>query len=454
MNGIKSFARVLAGKPNLFAAVPSRCYSAIRKENVVAINGKDYYTDEWTNVPQSILNLLDRKLHLKKDHPIGILSNLIKNKFDPNEYTFYNNFEPVVTTYENFDVLDFPEDHVGRSKSDTYYINKDHLLRTHTSAHEYECFKTTTTPGYFIGADVYRRDEIDRTHYPAFHQLEGARIWNKSAGDVTEQIKRDLLSIPAVDLLVEDVKRPFDNIENPKQDHMTAEETDLMGQHLRRTCEVIVDTVFNEAKKAGKLAGSTDPFLSEPLKVRWVEAYFPWTAPSWEIEVWWKGEWLECLGCGVVRKAVLDNSGIDNSIGWAFGIGLDRIAMLLFGVPDIRLFWSLDERFTKQFKENTITSFVPYSKYPATQRDISFWLPDSATFHENDFFEIVREFGGDLVENVACVDEFTHPKTNKTSKCFRVTYQSMDKTLTNDQVNEINNNIRSQLQTRFNVQLR
>ncbi|GMM35812.1 phenylalanine--tRNA ligase [Saccharomycopsis crataegensis] len=432
-----------------------RCYSAIKKDDVISIDGVDYKTDGWTNVPQSILDLTGRKLHLRKDHPIGILSNLIKNKFDKKEYTFYNNFKPVVTTFENFDVLDFPQDHVGRSKSDTYYINKDNLLRTHTSAHEYECFKETKTPGYFISADVYRRDEIDRTHYPAFHQMEGARIWKK--GDI-EQIKKDLKSIPPVDLVVEDVVRPFDAVDNPKQAHMTDEETDLVGQHLRRTCEVIVDTVFNEAKKAGKLAGSTDPFLNEPLKVRWVEAYFPWTAPSWEIEVWWKGEWLECLGCGVVRKVVLDNSGVDNSIGWAFGIGLDRIAMLLFGVPDIRLFWSLDERFSKQFKENTITNFVPYSKYPGTQRDISFWLPksveNSAPFHSNDFFEIAREFGGDLIENVSIVDEFTHPKTGKSSKCYRINYQSMDKTLTNEQVNEINEAIRKALTERFEVELR
>lgn len=402
----------------------------------IEINGKTYESDDYTNVPQSILDLTERKLHLNKNHPIGILSNLIRSKFSPKEYTFYTGFDPVVLTYENFDVLDFPKDHVGRSKSDTYYLNKDYLLRTHTSAHEYECFKKSTTPGYFISADVYRRDEIDRTHYPAFHQLEGARLWKKN--DI-KQIQEDLAKIPTTLLIVEDVKRPFDAVENPKQDYMTDLEADLVGQHLRRSCEVIVDTVFNEAKKAGKLAGSTDPFLLEPLKVRWVEAYFPWTAPSWEIEVWWKGEWLECLGCGAVRKVVLDNSGVQDSIGWAFGIGLDRIAMLLFGVPDIRLFWSLDERFTKQFKEGVITSFEPYSKYPASHRDVSFWLEEG--FHENDFFELVREKGGDLVENVQLVDLFE--KKGRVSRCYRVTYQLMDRTLRGDEVNQIDAEIRA-----------
>lgn len=441
-------------KPLRIALRQFRWYSAVRKQKSITIGGNEYVSDEWTNVPQSILDLTSRQLHLNKDHPIGILSSLIRQKFDPKEYTYYQDFKPVVTTFENFDVLDFPQDHVGRSKSDTYYINSDHLLRTHMSAHEYECFKTTKTPGYLVCADVYRRDEIDKTHYPAFHQLEGARLWNKKDGNVADLVRAELAKIPPVNLIVEDVKRPFDATENPKQDYMTDLETDLIGQHLRRTCELVVDAVFNEAKKAGKLAGSNDAFLNEPLKVRWVEAYFPWTAPSWEIEVWWEGEWLECLGCGVVRKVILDNSGVEDSMGWAFGMGLDRIAMLLFGIPDIRLFWSLDERFSKQFKENTITKFVPYSKYPKTFRDVSFWLPKGTEFHENDFFEVVREFGGDLTENVECVDEFVNKKTGKTSKCYRITYQSMDRTLTNDQVNEINNNIRNKLSNELEIELR
>ena len=95
-------------------------------------------------------------------------------------------------------------------------------------------------------------------------------------------------------------------------------------------------------------------YLDEPLKVRWVEAYFPWTSPSWEIEVWWKNEWLECCGCGIVQQQVLLNSGIgENKISWAFGIGLDRIAMLLFNIPDIRLFWTLDERFHNPVQTRT-----------------------------------------------------------------------------------------------------
>lgn len=116
-------------------------------------------------------------------------------------------------------------------------------------------------------------------------------------------------------------------------------------------------------------------------------------------------------------------SDVPHKIGWAFGLGLERIAMILFSIPDIRLFWSEDSRFTKQFRAGRITTFQPYSKYPPCIKDISFWLPGAASeehgakaaggggsvvqarkpFHENDFCEIVRDVAGDLVENVTLV---------------------------------------------------
>ena len=99
----------------------------------INLDGKTYKTDEWTNVPPFILELTKRQLHQDPNHPIGILRDLIETNFRDMGYTFYNDFKPVVTTYENFDVLGFPQDHPGRSKSDTYYLNGEHLLRTHSS---------------------------------------------------------------------------------------------------------------------------------------------------------------------------------------------------------------------------------------------------------------------------------------------------------------------------------
>ncbi|KAH3677019.1 hypothetical protein WICMUC_001925 [Wickerhamomyces mucosus] len=423
---------------------------------VLTINGKDYKTDSWTNITPTIQGLTERSLHLSESHPIGILRSLIEERFNGLGYTFYNDFKPVVSTYENFDSLGFPIDHPGRAKTDTYYVNETTLLRTHTSAHERECFTSCTTPGYFISADVYRKDEIDRTHYPAFHQMEGGRIWSRDEyGDKLEsKLLEDIAKIPQTDIIVEDSHPPFED-SNPKQDYMTDRETELVGIHLKKTIELLVNEVFNEAKKSAKLAGSEEPYLNEPLKVRWSPDYFPWTSPSWEIEVWWKGEWLECCGCGVVREQVLTNSGIKNTIGWAFGIGLDRVAMLLFGIPDIRLFWTLDERFHKQFHNGKISTFKPYSKYPGTIRDIAFWVPSvEEKVHINDLMEIVRNEAGDLIESVKLVDEFTHPKTGRNSQCYRINYQSMDRNLTNEEVNLLQDSIRDTVRAQFNVELR
>lgn len=427
----------------------------VSKKADIVLDGKTYKADEWTNVPPSILALTDRQLHQNANHPIGILRDLIESNFAGLGYTFYNDFRPTVTTFQNFDVLDFPQDHPGRLKLDTYYLNKDHLLRTHTSAHEHECFQDCKTPGYFITADVYRRDEIDRTHYPAFHQMEGARLWTQGEG-LTEELKRDIAAIPQTSIVVEDPFRESPaNAENPKQEYMSDEHVKLVATHLKKTIEYMVNMVFERARESAIKAGSTEPYLNEPLKVRWVEAYFPWTSPSWEIEVWWKGEWLECCGCGVVQQQVLLNSGLpSNKLGWAFGLGLDRIAMLLFGIPDIRLFWSQDERFARQFTKGSISTFQPFSKYPGVKRDVSYWLPVGLTLHVNDVMEIVRQYGGDLVESVENIDEFVHPKTGRRSQCYRVNYQSMERNLTSAEIQDIHNQVVKDLEQNFKVEIR
>ena len=126
--------------------------------------------------------------------------------------------------------------------------------------------------------------------------------------------------------------------------------------------------------------------------------------------------------------------------GWAFGLGLERLAMILFSIPDIRLFWTEDKRFSKQFAEGKITTFKPYSKYPPCFKDIAFWIPDN--YVENDFFEIARGVAGDLVEKIDMTDEFTNPNTEKTSKCYRITYRSMDRSLTDDEVNSMQDELR------------
>jgi phenylalanyl-tRNA synthetase alpha chain len=96
----------------------------------------------------------------------------------------------------------------------------------------------------------------------------------------------------------------------------------------------------------------------------------------------------------------LNFAGVPSKIGWAFGLGLERIAMILYSIPDIRLFWSTDARFLSQFEEGKITTFSPYSKYPSCFKDVSFWSPQHESLHENDFCDLVRDVAGDLVEDV------------------------------------------------------
>jgi phenylalanyl-tRNA synthetase alpha chain len=261
-------------------------------------------------------------------------------------------------------------------------------------------------------------------------------------------------------LIIEEPIPAFNAQTNPKQDGLSELETQLMVRHLQRTLELLMAHIFTKAKESALAAGNNDPDLLQPLRARWIEAYFPWTAPSFEIEIWWKGEWLEMLGCGIVRDHVLENSGAGDKIGWAFGIGLERSAMILFGIPDIRLFWSTDNRFLHQFKPNTLTTFKPFSKYPGTLRDVAFWVNDTTSqdpasvVHINELMEIVRGVAGDLVENVSLIDEFKHPKTGRISQCYRVNYQAMDRSLTNIEINKFQREILKQLVEKFPIELR
>ena len=141
--------------------------------------------------------------------------------------------------------------------------------------------------------------------------------------------------------------------------------------------------------------------FGQKAEIRWTASYFPFTHPSWEMEVKYGDQWLELLGCGIMEQKLLNSVGITDQIGWAFGVGLERLAMRLYEIPDIRLFWSKDSGFLSQFEVDNIRKLVKYkpvSNFPQCTNDVSFWIPEG--FEKNDFFELVRELGGDLVEQV------------------------------------------------------
>lgn len=96
------------------------------------------------------------------------------------------------------------------------------------------------------------------------------------------------------------------------------------------------------------------------IKYRWVDQYFPFTHPSWELEVFYNDKWLEVLGCGIIRHEILQKAGTSERIGWAFGLGLERLAMCLYSIPDIRLFWSTDSGFLNQFITQDVYKKITY----------------------------------------------------------------------------------------------
>lgn len=128
--------------------------------------------------------------------------------------------------------------------------------------------------------------------------------------------------------------------------------------------------------------------------------------------------------------------------------------MVLFGIPDIRLFWTSDPRFLSQFKAGEVTTFKPYSKYPPCYKDIAFWLPQEKEWQENDFSELVRNIAGELVESVELIDQFENPKKGKTSHCYRINYRSMDRSLTNEEIDKLQFSLREQAEKQLTVELR
>lgn len=208
----------------------------------------------------------------------------------------------------------------------------------------------------------------------------------------------------------------------------------LVESDLKKTLEGMVREVFGD------------------VQMRWVEAYFPFTDPSFELEIYFNDDWLEVLGCGMIHQDILKLCNVGDRVGWAFGLGLERLAMVLFDIPDIRLFWTEDKRFHDQFSSGKITKFKPYSKYPPCYKDISFWIPSE--YHDNDLYSLVRDVAQDLVESVELIDHFEQPKTKRQSKCYRINYRSMDRSLTNAEIDEIQSKVRNRAETLLKVELR
>ncbi|XP_037549820.1 phenylalanine--tRNA ligase, mitochondrial [Nematolebias whitei] len=410
-------------------------------QDSVEVLGHSYPHDDFTNVTPKLLTKVGVNLHNQQHHPLWRIKERIKAHFYSSYvarsgnplFSVYDNLSPVVSVEQNFDSLLIPPEHPSRKRGDNYYLNRATMLRAHTSAHQAELVRSGLDAFLLVG-DVYRRDEIDASHYPVFHQMEGVRLFTNH--ELFSKVhKGDELS------LFERGGRRTPH----KQEVHTLEAVKLLEFDLKQTLTRLVSHLFGA-----------------DVEVRWVDCYFPFTHPSFEMEVRFQGDWMEVLGCGVMEQELLNSVGAENKLGWAFGLGLERLAMVLYSIPDIRLFWSQDERFLKQFRVQDLQKpicFQPLSKYPALHNDIAFWLPDAKdseseaeSFTVNDFYELVRTVGGDLVEKVTLVDEFTHPKTQRQSQCYRIVYRHMERTLTQQEVRQVHEQIERSAETELGVQ--
>jgi len=190
--------------------------------------------------------------------------------------------------FHNFEALNIPAHHPARAMHDTFYFDENTLLRTHTSSVQIRFMKEHKPPVRFISPGRVYRHDSDMTHTPMFHQVEG----------------------------------------------------------------LMIDEGINFAELKGLIINFLEHFFEKKLEIRFRPSYFPFTEPSAEVDIMGENGWLEVLGCGMVHPKVLANIGVDSERynGIAFGMGVERLAMLRHGIDDLRIFFENDMRFLEQFK--------------------------------------------------------------------------------------------------------
>lgn len=219
-------------------------------------------------------------------HPVTLTLQEIERLFVETGYTVVDGPE-IEDDYHNFAALNIPEHHPARAMHDTFYCNADLLLRTHTSNVQIRYMNENPPPLRVIAPGRVYRCDSDMTHTPMFHQVEG----------------------------------------------------------------ILVDEGITFAHLKGVLEDFAGHIFGAGVRTRFRPSYFPFTEPSAEVDIMGDKGWLEILGCGMVHPTVLENVGIDSwkYSGFAFGMGVERIAMLRYGISDIRMFFENDLRFLRQF---------------------------------------------------------------------------------------------------------
>lgn len=196
--------------------------------------------------------------------------------------------------------------------------------------------------------------------------------------------------------------------------------------------------------------------LTDDVQFKWVPAYFPFTHPSWELEIFYNGKWIEVVGAGIVEEKILLDNGVDGKIGWALGFGVERMAMIRYNIPDVRLFWTQDIAYQVQFRDLKPLDkyqFKAISKFPARIHDLSFWIPDGLDWSENDFYDLCRSLGEESIELIEIIDDYTSPEGRR-SQCFRVVYRSWEKYLLKEEALAVHKRIEEEVIRKYNVEIR
>ena len=272
----------------------------LKQDITLKINKFNFKVDSSSSKKNQDLTLPESYRSSGSIHPITLIIDEIKNIFS--RIGFSSIYGPEVDSdYYNFEALNIPKHHPARDMQDTFYIDENLLLRTHTSGSQIHFMEKNPPPIRILSPGrVYRNEDISVRSYCLFHQIEGLYVDK--------------------------------------------------------------NVTFSDLK--GTLEYFAKEFFGEDVKTRFRPSYFPFTEPSAEMDVYWglktesdyritKGTgWLEILGCGMVDPEVFKSVKYNNDLnGFAFGLGIERIAMLKYGIEDIRLLYEGDVRFLRQFKK-------------------------------------------------------------------------------------------------------
>jgi len=256
-------------------------------QKLISIKTIDLSESKSTNKKQIDISLPGKNISIGSRHPVNITINQITSILARYGFNSVDGFE-IEDEFHNFDALNIPDSHPARDMHDTFYVSDNKLLRTHTSSVQIRSMLSSEPPLRIMTPGKVYRSDSDPTHSPMFHQIEGLCI-----------------------------------------------DKDINFCHLK-----------------GLLVNFIKELFGRDMEIRFRPSYFPFTEPSAELDIKFNGKWLEVLGCGMVHPNVLSNVKINSKkySGFAFGLGIERLTMLQYGITDLRMFYENDLSFLSQFK--------------------------------------------------------------------------------------------------------